>query len=168
MARVGFRGRPKATRQRRSSSSLGRCRPRTPPASLDPARHEALVRAAIARRGASSSGAGGSASVVSLERARARRVRVGLSVAGALALAASVALTLMRKAPEPRTADVEPPATPTAPAPPPVDAKRARSTAELFDAPFARQGGESARIDRIASARASDLRENRYAMWGVR
>ncbi|WP_434046868.1 MULTISPECIES: hypothetical protein [Sorangium] len=46
----------------------------------------------------------------------------------------------------------------------------ARSTAALFDpaAPFPREGGHTERIDRIASARASDLRQNRYAAWGVR
>jgi hypothetical protein len=43
-----------------------------------------------------------------------------------------------------------------------------RSTQTLFDAPFPRRGGESARIDRIARARGSDLRENRFARWGVR
>ena len=44
-----------------------------------------------------------------------------------------------------------------------------RSTSELFDpaTPFPREGGESARIDRIATARAADLRANRYAAWGV-
>jgi hypothetical protein len=46
----------------------------------------------------------------------------------------------------------------------------ARSTQELFDAskPFPRSGGESARVDRIATARAADLRANRFAAWGVR
>ena len=45
-----------------------------------------------------------------------------------------------------------------------------RSTADLFDAttPFPRTGGESARVDRIAGARAADLRANRFAAWGVR
>jgi hypothetical protein len=42
-----------------------------------------------------------------------------------------------------------------------------RSTQELFDKPFER-GSTSARIDRITVARAGDLRENRFAMWGVR
>lgn len=45
---------------------------------------------------------------------------------------------------------------------------RARSTQSLFTERFESRGGESARIDRIAVARASDLRENRYARWGVR
>lgn len=45
-----------------------------------------------------------------------------------------------------------------------------RSTTDLFDAatPFPRTGGESARVDRIAGARAADLRANRFAAWGVR
>jgi hypothetical protein len=45
---------------------------------------------------------------------------------------------------------------------------RARSTQPLFDGPFARLGGESSRIDRIALARASDLRDNEFSRWGVR
>jgi hypothetical protein len=46
---------------------------------------------------------------------------------------------------------------------------RARSTSDLFDpeTPFPRSGGTSERIDRIASARAADLRANRFAAWGV-
>jgi hypothetical protein len=47
---------------------------------------------------------------------------------------------------------------------------RARSADGLFDAatPFPRSGDASKRIDRIAAARASDLRKNRFATWGVR
>jgi hypothetical protein len=45
----------------------------------------------------------------------------------------------------------------------------ARSTDDLFDpAQKFEVGAQSARIDRIASARASDLRQNRFAAWGVR
>ena len=44
---------------------------------------------------------------------------------------------------------------------------QSRSTQELFREPF--HGDQaSARIDRIAMARAGDLRENRFARWGVR
>jgi len=46
--------------------------------------------------------------------------------------------------------------------------QRSRSAGELFDTPFPRVGGESARVDRIASARAAELRQNRFALWGVR
>jgi len=42
-----------------------------------------------------------------------------------------------------------------------------RSTQPLFDEPF-KEGETSARIDRIALARASDYRDNRFAQWGVR
>jgi hypothetical protein len=45
----------------------------------------------------------------------------------------------------------------------------ARSTAGLFRGDdFPREGGERARVDRIASARRGDLRRNRYRAWGVR
>lgn len=44
----------------------------------------------------------------------------------------------------------------------------ARSTQSLFTERFDARGGESARIDRIAVARAADLRENHFARWGVR
>ncbi len=43
---------------------------------------------------------------------------------------------------------------------------QSRSTAPLFQADSA--GAASSRIDRIASARSRDLRDNRYALWGVR
>ncbi|MFS8069972.1 MAG: hypothetical protein ACMG6S_26710, partial [Byssovorax sp.] len=43
-----------------------------------------------------------------------------------------------------------------------------RSTDDLFDpAEKFEVGRSSARIDRIASARSSDLRRNRFASWGV-
>ncbi len=43
-----------------------------------------------------------------------------------------------------------------------------RSTQSLFPDRFAPSGGETARIDRIAMARAADLRDNEFARWGVR
>lgn len=43
---------------------------------------------------------------------------------------------------------------------------QSRSTAALFQADSA--GAPSNRIDRIASARSRELRDNRYALWGVR
>ena len=43
---------------------------------------------------------------------------------------------------------------------------QSRSTAPLFQADSA--GPASARIDRIASSRERELRDNRYALWGVR
>jgi hypothetical protein len=43
-----------------------------------------------------------------------------------------------------------------------------RSTAALFPDGIPAQGGTSDRVDRIAYARARDLRENRFSRWGVR
>jgi hypothetical protein len=43
-----------------------------------------------------------------------------------------------------------------------------RSAADLFPEGIPRAGGTSDRVDRIAYARARDLRENRFARWGVR
>ena len=43
-----------------------------------------------------------------------------------------------------------------------------RSTQPLFREHFAAAGGETDRIDRIAVARAADLRDNEFAKWGVR
>jgi hypothetical protein len=81
-------------------------------------------------------------------RGRVIRVLFG----GAVALAAAAALVfLVGKPPELESAKLA----------------QSRSTQDLFREPF--RGDEaSARIDRIAMARAGDLRENRFARWGVR
>jgi hypothetical protein len=44
---------------------------------------------------------------------------------------------------------------------------KARSTQPLFDEPF-KAGSSTARIDKIAVARSTDFRENRFKRWGVR
>jgi hypothetical protein len=89
-----------------------------------------------------------------------RLIRVAFGVAAAVSLAAGIAFVIGRggldPAPE-RTAAV---------ASPPL--VHVRSTQPLFAEPFATKGGASARIDRIAMARASDLRDNQFARWGVR
>jgi len=72
------------------------------------------------------------------------------AAAGALALAAAVALTLTAPGPGPGR-----------PLP-----HVSRSTAALFEARF-ELGQTSARIDRIAVARERELRDNRFAHWGV-
>jgi hypothetical protein len=77
------------------------------------------------------------------------------AVGAALALAAAV---LLRLTPAARTS--------SAPAPDLATLAQSRSTAELFQATSA--GAPSERIDRIASARGRELRDNRYALWGVR
>jgi hypothetical protein len=130
------------------------------PRPIDREEHARIVEAALAGGDAKRSGA---------EAARGARterrgvlVRVSFGAGAALALAAGFALlfgTMNKEAPE--AAVVASSVAPTAFA-------QTRSTQALFHEPFARSGGESARIDRIASARASDLRDNRFAAWGVR
>jgi hypothetical protein len=114
------------------------------PTALDPARNEALIAAALR---------------APLRKSPLRRIAPATMAAltGVAALAASVALFFGRP-PAPR-----PPA-------PTAELVRARSADDLFDAttPFPRHGEESARIDRIASARTADLRRNRFAAWGVK
>lgn len=80
-----------------------------------------------------------------------RVVRVTFGVAGVLALAASVFLVVRAGS----HGEAEMPLA------------LARSTQPLFSEPF-RTGDASARIDKIAMARASDFRDNRFAKWGVR
>jgi len=114
------------------------------PRPLDEADHHALVARAVGA--APRSGLGSVPG--SARRARVVRVAFG-AVAGAVALAASVLVWVDGRAPHE------------------VPIARARSTQPLFDEPF-RAGDASARIDRIAMARASDFRDNRFAGWGVR
>lgn len=112
------------------------------PPHLDPAKNDALIAAALSR-------AGRGRGVVR----RLAPVTIA-AVTGITALAAGLALFIGQPRVDPRSAAMI----------------RARSTQELFDAgtPFPRSGEESARIDRIAAARAGDLRRNRFASWGVR
>ncbi len=113
----------------------------TAPAPLPAAEHDAIVARAFereARRDAAP---------------RGRVIRVAFGVSAALAVAAAVLLWIRRpETPEPRTASA---------------LINVRSTQPLFDEPF-RAGEASARIDRIAMARSSDLRENRFSRWGLR
>ncbi|XXT22897.1 hypothetical protein WME94_15230 [Sorangium sp. So ce429] len=98
---------------------------------------------------------------------RARRIApVTMAALSTLAAAAAVAALIFGELREERASVARAPAA-AAPLPPLIEA---RSTAALFDpaAPFPREGGQTERIDRIAAARASDLRQNRYAAWGVR
>jgi hypothetical protein len=123
------------------------------PTALDEAEHRAMVEAAVAKMPAQALREGG-AKVVHLEprAARARVVRIAFGfVSGGLALAASIVLVVT-------SAPVHGTEAPLA---------KARSTQPLFSEPF-KPGETSARIDRIASARASDFRDNRFTKWGVR
>ncbi len=126
------------------------------PAQLDAGRNEAIVARALAGRpeAAPATARGG------------RVIRVVFAAAAAItAMAAGFSLLVT-------TGDEAAPAASRAVADSMVAGALipARSAAELFDAtePFPRTGGESARIDRIASSRTADLRANRFAAWGVR
>ncbi len=91
------------------------------------------------------------------------RARVVLAVAAALPLAAAFALYVGAAGRVSRSAPAEPLLAQAT-----ARIAHVRSTQPLFREPFPQRGGESARVDRIAAARASDLRDNRFARWGVR
>ena len=114
------------------------------PRELDDAEHRALIGRALAGR------------AVEVSPRRDRRgvvVRVAFGVAAVAALAAGVALVVRTPGSPVMTSELA----------------LTRSTQPLFGAEkFPTTGGESDRIDRIAMARAGDLRDNRFARWGVR
>jgi hypothetical protein len=120
------------------------------PRELDRFAHGAIVSRALSR----------GAPAQKRQGRQARVLRVSFGVAAVLAAAALVILFIRTRLPRPdgtgggsgTLAQIE----------------VSRSTQPLFDAPFAPQGGESARMDRIAMAREADLRQNRFAQWGVR
>jgi len=87
-------------------------------------------------------------------RVKARGPSVIYVTFGALALAAAAAFALFVVRP-----GSDAPTTTAALVP-------SRTTEPLFHEAFA-SGASSERIDRIASARERDARENRYALWGV-
>src|SRR5438445_4008073 len=118
------------------------------PRAIDPAEHRAIVERAIAAASAKKTRTGG------------RVIRVAFGAAAALSLAAAIALVVGSMHPRDDAATTA--ATTVTPLAP------SRSTQPLFHEPFARSGGASARIDRIARARQADLRDNRFAMRGVR
>jgi len=93
---------------------------------------------------------------------RARRTNVIFVVFGAAAAAAALAASLLlvvRPASERATESATVATT----------VKLSRSTAPLFGQKFSAGGHASTeRIDRIALARGRELRQNRYAGWGVR
>jgi hypothetical protein len=93
------------------------------------------------------------------EPARGRVIYAWFGGAGvALAAAAAIALFVSPL----HKAEPAPSAAASAP-----ELARPRSTAELFADRF-ETSATSERMDLIASARARDLRDNRYAAWGVR
>ena len=115
------------------------------PSVLAEAEHRAILDAALAKM---------PAKVVAIgsRTARTRVIRVAFGVVtGGLALAASIVLVVTTAPPHGNEAPLA----------------KARTTQPLFSEPF-KSGETSARIDRIASARASDFRDNRFTKWGVR
>jgi len=125
---------------------LGDLRAAYRPSELSPERNEQLIARAMRRSSQ------GSAS-------RVRRILpvTMAALTGVAALAAGVALMLgqVNRAPVAGA--------------PTAALIHARSTDDLFDpAKKFEVGEQSARIDRIASARSADLRQNRFAAWGVR
>jgi hypothetical protein len=119
------------------------------PAALDEKAHRAILDAALAKMPAVREDAGSNV-VVMRRRATVVRVAFGF-VAGGLALAASIVF-VVTSAPGPGSE---------------APLAKARTTQPLFSEPF-KPGETSARIDRIASARAADFRDNRFTKWGVR
>jgi hypothetical protein len=88
-----------------------------------------------------------------------------VTVVTVLSAAAAAALLYFAKAPvaPPEATFVAPSAAEFLPG-----MAESRSTAPLFAREdFPREGGQSARIDRIRSAREVDLRQNRFVAWGV-
>jgi len=115
------------------------------PSALDEAEHRAIIESALAKMPAAPR-------VVAIGTARTRVIRVAFGVVtGGLALAASIVLVVTSAPPHGSEAPLA----------------KARTTQPLFSEPF-KPGETSARIDRIASARASDFRDNRFTKWGVR
>jgi hypothetical protein len=119
----------------------------------------ALARALRFAHGASDAKQSEAAHETALARALPRRNNVVYAmfgaVGGALALAAAFALVVVpaqkRSAPSPDTAALA----------------RSRSLSPVLNAEASRLTA-SERMDRIASVREKDLRNNRYARWGVR
>lgn len=121
------------------------------PGELDADTHRAIVDEALARMPAAAK-SGEVVELASRRRGNVVRITFGV-VTGALALAASIVLVLTWQGSHDPNGGVA--------------LAKVRTTQPLFSEPF-KTGETSARIDRIASARASDLRDNRFAKWGVR
>jgi hypothetical protein len=141
---------------------LGDLRAAHRPAALAPARNEELIAGAIGIAIAAAPRA-----VAPISRLRRALPATMATITGVLALAAGFALLV-------QTRSFAPPMPSSGPRFDPVEVAptaliRSRSTDDLFDpAEKFEIGHTSARIDRIASARSSDLRRNRFAAWGVR
>jgi hypothetical protein len=114
------------------------------PRDLAPERHRGILERAFSRADA--------------RRRRARTTAASIGAGAVIALAAGVFIVLWALG--------DPSGRPTGGSPFPV--AFSRSTQALFAEGFSPRGGETSRIDRIATARAADLRANEFAKWGVR
>ena len=142
------------------------------PVSLSRERHQRILDRALgaaassARHGAPEQ-VGGDQRPATVARFGERRSRGKVTylawggAASLVAMAAAIALVIRSESPSPSMADK------ASSAPRPAFAL-ARSTTDLFSESFPRSGGTTGRVDRIAYARAQDLRENRFARWGTR
>jgi hypothetical protein len=120
------------------------------PTELSEEEHRAIVARAVLALPTADGREGGREADRDASRRTARVIRVAFGAVGAtFAIAASIMLVLKTSRPED------------------VPLARTRSTQPLFSEPF-RPGEASARIDRIAVARASDYRANRFAQWGLK
>lgn len=146
----GALGEPDAAEVRDASAMAAALTSAYAPKPIDPRVNDALVETALFRA-----------------RRAPRRLALPLvtgAIAGAVAIAASFVMFF-------RAADAPSASAPSAASIQAASALvRTRSAQELFDpaTPFPRHGGETARIDRIMTSRASDLRKNRFHAWGVR
>jgi hypothetical protein len=120
------------------------------PAPIAPARLDALVDGAID---------------AALPRQRGRLIRVAFGGSAAVLAMAAAAVLFLRLGERSESATQATVASSAVLSP---VLTSPRSAQDLFDEPFPRTGGTSARVDRIASARERELRANRYAAWGVR
>ena len=115
----------------------------------------ALAAAHAPKPAASANLAGAAARLDPPSRGKLLYFRAG-GFAAALAVAAGVLLSFGSRANRAPAPDLQA-----------LTLAQSRSTSPLFPNDAA-AGAPSTRIDRIASVRAHDLRENRYALWGVR
>ena len=151
-SQVRARGRRRSPRCSRDARAIARNGARRVPSrggfprDLDPSRHAQILARALAPR-----------------PGKVRSLAFG-GIASLAALAAAFALFMGQRSRPVPTSSLESQA--QSAAGPTVAVSR--STTALFPDGIPATGGTSERVDRIAFARAQDLRENRFARWGVR
>lgn len=171
---IGGRRDESAEATRRDVELLAAIRAASVPTSISAEKNRALLDRALTTGVRSAGGSSHEGKVVPLSSRRNRAVLAAGGVAGLLAMAAAVALVVRSQEPAREVALTSAPArtirgvvsVPRHGAPPTF--AMARSTADLFPEGIPRSGGTTARIDRIASARAQDFRQNQFARWRTR